>query len=197
MSRKRTSAGGGGVSATCGGASTRRTEAGRGGGFGLVIMRDPSAWRATWGKVPCTTLVTRHRVNRRGRAEALPERPLPGRLLAFADSVLPARRVAPPGLAGLHIVFPLAQFLLLAASLEQLLEPAQGHADGLPLVDAHPQRHALSSEKPSRQTRRHPADPRRSPGSEGRTSSLVRLAPTGQGVDVGRSEGDGRPGPQS
>src|SRR5262245_54024532 len=45
-------------------------------------------------------------------------------------------------LTRLFVVFPLPQLLLQPAPLEQLLEPAQGRADWLPVVDTHTQRHS-------------------------------------------------------
>jgi len=62
----------------------------------------------------------------------------------LADGAQLAQLGAPPRLTGLLVVFPLAQLLGQAAPLEQLLEAAQGRADRLTVVDAHPQRHGYS-----------------------------------------------------
>jgi hypothetical protein len=51
---------------------------------------------------------------------------------------------SPPQLAWFLVVLPPAQLLEHAGSLQQLLEAAQGRADRLTVVDAHPQRHGCS-----------------------------------------------------
>src|SRR4051812_6205736 len=56
----------------------------------------------------------------------------------LADGALLAQLGAPARLAGLLVVLALAELLLDAAPLQQLLEAAQGQPDRLPVVDTHP-----------------------------------------------------------
>src|SRR5207248_748095 len=62
----------------------------------------------------------------------------------LADGALLAEFRAAAGLAGLFVILALPQLFLDAAALEQFLEPAQGQADRLPIMNKHPQRHADS-----------------------------------------------------
>src|SRR5262249_36491567 len=63
--------------------------------------------------------------------------------LGFADGALLAQFRAPPRLTGLFVILAFAEFFLNPASLQQLLEPAQGQSDRLSFVNTHPQRHRL------------------------------------------------------
>src|SRR5262245_16152436 len=69
---------------------------------------------------------------------------LPGKHLALADGALLAQLGAAARLARLFVVLALAQLLGESAPLQQFLKAAQGRANRFPVVDAHPQRHALS-----------------------------------------------------
>jgi hypothetical protein len=61
----------------------------------------------------------------------------------LADGALLAKFGAPTGLARLLVVFPLSQFFLNAAALEQFLESSQRQPDRLSVVNTHPQRHTV------------------------------------------------------
>src|SRR5262245_49471175 len=56
----------------------------------------------------------------------------------LADGALLAQLGATSGLARLFVILALAEFLLNSATLEQLLETAQGQGDRLSVVNAHP-----------------------------------------------------------
>src|SRR6266849_4560736 len=66
---------------------------------------------------------------------------LPRPEFRLADGTLFAKFGAATRLAWLLVVFPLSQFFLDPAPLQQFLEAAQGKANWLSIVDAHPQRH--------------------------------------------------------
>src|SRR5436305_14904917 len=67
---------------------------------------------------------------------------LAGAILGLADGGLLAQFRASAGFTGLLVILAFPQLFLNPASLQQLLEAAQGQTNRLPLVDAHPQRHA-------------------------------------------------------
>src|SRR5258708_4044335 len=66
--------------------------------------------------------------------------PLTGRAhyLGLADGALLGQLGSPTHFAWLVVMFPLAQLLLQATSLEQFLEAPQGSADRFTVVNTHP-----------------------------------------------------------